>query len=87
MRDVCHLQFNARIGFKAVWCPGRDYTTLALVGDGGELLASGRPQGALPGLRERRASFAVVRGSRFEAACKEAVGEEATGTAQLAQEL
>ena len=71
-RDVCHVQFGAAVGFKLVWCPGpaTNHTTFALVGDDGELLASGTPTGAsLPPLGERRANWQVVRGGKYAAAC------------------
>ena len=47
-RDVCHVQFSAKISFKLVWCPGPStpptFERFVLVGDDGELLATGTPE-------------------------------------------
>ena len=63
-QDVAHIQFRSRIAFKLVWCPP-EFERMALVDDAGELLASGRPTGRLPALRERQANYALVRGSKY----------------------
>ena len=70
-RDVCHVQFEAQIAFKLVWCPGRDdaYDRYTIVSDDGELLAQGRPGGDLPPKSERRQNFKVVEGSKYAQAC------------------
>lgn len=69
-RDVAHLQFKSRIAFKLVWVPPT-FATLVLVGDEGELLATGTPTGRLPALRERQMNYALVRGSKYAAAAVE----------------
>lgn len=72
--DVCHLQFKSRIGFKLVWCPGPagSFETFTLVSDDGALLASGKPTGSLPSLRERRGNYRIVDGSKYAQACETA---------------
>ena len=42
-RDVCHVQFESRISFKLVWCPGpqETYERYVIVDDDGALLATG----------------------------------------------
>jgi hypothetical protein len=66
-RDVAHVQFRARIAFKLVWCPPT-FTTFVLVDDDGVELNRGTPNGDLPPLEERRANFALVRGSKYATA-------------------
>ena len=76
-RDVCHVQFEARIAFKLVWCPGGSsppaFERYVIVDDDGALLATGLPDQdsvePLPHLREREANYAVVAGSRYAQAC------------------
>lgn len=58
------MQFKSRIAWKLVWCPPQ-FSTFVLVDDEGVLLASGSPTGSLPGLRERQANFALVKGSKY----------------------
>lgn len=74
-RDVAHVQFRARIAFKLVWVPadddavarlGRDGGVFLLVDDAGKELARGRANGdRLPALEERRANYALVKGSKY----------------------
>ena len=76
-RDVCHVQFSAKISFKLVWCPGPStpptFERFVLVGDDGELLATGTPEvdslEPLPHIREREANYNVVAGSKFAQPC------------------
>lgn len=73
-QDVCHKQFHAQVGFKAVWCPGahEQHEVLAVVGDDHALLAWGRPSGRLPPGGERYGTYTQVDGSPWAAACREA---------------
>lgn len=76
-RDVCHVQFAAKISFKLVWCPGTStpptFERYVVVDDDGELLATGIPDPdslePLPHLREREANYNVVASSKFAQAC------------------
>jgi hypothetical protein len=71
------VQFEARIAFKLVWCPGGSsppaFERYVIVDDDGALLATGLPDQdsvePLPHLREREANYAVVAGSRYAQAC------------------
>ena len=77
-QDVCHVQFEARVGFKLVWCPGTSdekknanfFNSFVLVDDDGSLLSSGRPTGQLPPMYERVNKYRVVEGSKYAAACE-----------------
>ncbi|CEM02052.1 unnamed protein product [Vitrella brassicaformis CCMP3155] len=71
-QDVCHIQFQSKIGFKLVWC-GADYDLAILVDDDGVLINSGKPTGSLPPLSQRQANYRVVQGSLFDK-CSEAAG-------------
>ena len=62
--DVAHVQFQSRIAFKLVWAPP-GFDQFVLVDDAGALLASGRPTGVLPALRERQMNYQVVQGSKY----------------------
>lgn len=63
--DVAHVQFQSRIAFKLVWLPP-SFESFALLDDGGNELATGRPTGQLPALRERQANYQTVRGGRYD---------------------
>mmetsp|Transcript_642 Transcript_642/g.1741 ORF Transcript_642/g.1741 Transcript_642/m.1741 type:complete len:131 (-) Transcript_642:1438-1830(-) len=63
-QDVAHVQFKSRIAWKLVWCPPA-FDSFVLVDDVGTLLASGKPAGRLPGMRERQANFQIVQGSKY----------------------
>ena len=44
--DVCHVQFQSKIAFKMVWCPGKGgkaFDFFTLVDDDGTLLQAGHP--------------------------------------------
>lgn len=76
-QDVCHLQFEARVGFKLVWCPGtgegkaaNSFDSFVLVDDDGSLLNSGRPTGQLPPMYQRVNNYRVVEGSKYAQACE-----------------
>ena len=47
-----------------MWCP-QAFSTLVLVDDEGELLATGTPTGKVPPLRERQANYKLVQGSKY----------------------
>mmetsp|Transcript_18577 Transcript_18577/g.35905 ORF Transcript_18577/g.35905 Transcript_18577/m.35905 type:complete len:200 (+) Transcript_18577:46-645(+) len=63
--DVAHVQFRSRIAWKMVWCAVTEYKSFVLVDDEGALLASGTPTGQLPDVRERRANYKLVQGSKY----------------------
>lgn len=63
-QDVAHIQFQARIAFKLVWCPP-SFTQFVLVDDDGELLTWGAPAGPLPSLRDRQMNFEHVQHSKY----------------------
>jgi hypothetical protein len=63
-QDVAHIQFQSRIAFKLVWCPPL-FTQFVLVDDEGELITWGEPAGTLPSIRERRANFEHLKGSKY----------------------
>ncbi len=83
-RDVCHTQFKAQVGFKAIWCPEQHGThnLLALIGEEHELLAWGKPQGPLPPYGERYASYTEIDASPWAAACIQAQYEAQHATKQ-----
>jgi len=84
-RDVCHQQFRAQVGFKAVWCPGQHetYNILAVIGEDHALLAWGQPGKPLPPGGERRGSFTEVDASPWAAACDEAQRLHAAAAAKV----
>jgi hypothetical protein len=76
-RDVCHVQFEAALAFKLVWCPAgqpdsshEGFHSFVLVDDTGALLARGQPSGVLPYLDERRGNWEIVAGSKYAEACR-----------------
>jgi hypothetical protein len=64
-QDVAHIQFQARIAFKLVWVPNPKFDRFVLVDDDGRLLATGKPVGVLPALRERQMNYKLVEGSKY----------------------
>lgn len=64
-RDVAHIQFQARVAFKLVWCPTPTFDRFVLVDDDGTELARGHPTGTLPPLRERQINYKIVAGSKY----------------------